>query len=110
MNPGKIFGHRTLLLPATLLMLAGTGILGAADDASTAANSATASVTNQSQTDEIANLKASLAAQQKQLQMLQQTLQSQQALLEKALGSKTEGASGASSGTTFTGIGQVAST
>jgi len=92
----------------------GASLLGAADDASTTQNSATGVVVSQSQNDEIAHLKATLAEQQKQLQLLQQTLQSQQALLEKALGSQTTGGgnSGASSGTSgkFSGIGQVAST
>jgi hypothetical protein len=65
-------------------LLAGAGLLGAAD---------------QSQDDEIAHLKATLVEQQKQLQTLQQTLQNQQALLEKALGAGN-----------FNSIGQVAST
>jgi len=93
----------------------GASLLGAADDASTTQNSATAVAVSQSQNDEIAHLKATLAEQQKQLQLLQQTLQNQQALLEKALGSQTTGGgnSGASSGAPagkFSGIGQVAST
>ena len=103
MNPNKICGHRTTLLLTTLL--AGVSILGAADDDSTtAASPATVTAAGPSQTDEISRLKATLAEQQKQLLLLQQTLQNQQALLEKALGSKTTGTS------TFTGIGQVAST
>jgi len=93
----------------------GASLLSAADDASTTSNSATVAVAGQSQNDEIAHLKATLAEQQRQLQMLQQTLQSQQALLEKALGSQTTGGvnAGASSATSsgkFSGIGQVAST
>jgi hypothetical protein len=52
------------------------------------------------QDNEIDRLKAVLAEQQKQLQTMQQTLDKQQALLEKALGSSS----------TFNGIGQVAST
>jgi hypothetical protein len=113
MNPSTICGHRTSLLLASLVV--GASLLGAADDASTTQNSATAVVVSQSQNDEIAHLKATLAEQQKQLQLLQQTLQNQQALLEKALGSQTTGGgnSGASSGTSsgkFSGIGQVAST
>src|SRR5579863_4752044 len=109
MNPSKICGHRTTLLLSTLL--AGASLLGAADDAATTTaaspNSATVAVSGQSQDDEIAHLKATLAEQQRQLQMLQQSLQSQQALLEKALGTKS--GSGSASGT-FSGIGQVAST
>jgi hypothetical protein len=105
MNPSKTGGHRTTFLLASLLVA--TGVLNAADDASITSNSATAGVTGQSQNDEIARLKASLAEQQKQLQMLQQTLQNQQALLEKALGTQTQ--DGKTSGT-FSGIGQVAST
>jgi hypothetical protein len=109
MNPSKICGHRTTVLLTTLL--AGAGFLGAADDATTTAASPTAvTVASQSQNDEIAHLKATLAEQQKQLQLLQQTLQNQQALLEKALGVQpVSGASGASSGN-FNAIGQVAST
>jgi hypothetical protein len=115
MNPSKICGHRTSLLPASLVLLMGASLLGAADDVSTTQKSATAVATSQSQNDEIAQLKATLAEQQKQLQLLQQTLQNQQALLEKALGSQTTGGgnSGASSGASsgkFSGIGQVAST
>src|SRR5580698_9475619 len=105
MNPGKICGYGSTLLLTSLL--AGASLLCAADDAATTAaesNSTTAGVASQSPNDEIARLKATLAEQQKQLQTLQQTLQSQQALLEKALGSKTTGTG------TFTGIGQVAST
>jgi hypothetical protein len=129
MNPSKICGHRTSLLLASLVV--GAGLLGAADDAGTTQNSATAVVAGQSQNDEIARLKATLAEQQKQLQVLQQTLQNQQALLEKALDSQTTGAgnagvssggsssggsssggssSGGSSSGRFSGIGQVAST
>jgi hypothetical protein len=113
MNRRTINGRRWVniagrLLPASLLMLVGTGILGAADDATTTAsqsNSAGAATANQSQNDEISRLKATLAEQQKQLQLLQQTLQSQQTLLEKALGAAPPARSG-----TFAGIGQVAST
>src|SRR5437764_1327423 len=52
------------------------------------------------QENEIDRLKTVLAEQQKQLQTMQQTLDKQQALLEKALGSSSA----------FNGIGQVAST
>jgi hypothetical protein len=110
MNPGKICGHRTSLL--LISMAVGASLLGAADDANTTQNAATAVVAGQSQNDEIAHLKATLAEQQKQLQLLQQTLQNQQALLEKALGSQTTGTgtSGRSPSGNFSGIGQVAST
>jgi hypothetical protein len=87
---------RTSLLVASLL--AGTGILAAADDAGTPATTIS---TSSQQSDEIARLRATMAEQQKQLQMLEETLRNQQALLEKALGAKAS---------TFTGIGQVAST
>jgi hypothetical protein len=107
MNPSKICGHRSSLLLASLLL--GASLLGAADDAGTTTNSATGAVSTQSQTDEIANLKATLAEQQKQLQLLQQTLQNQQALLEKALNAKPAAAVPASTGT-FSGVGEVAST
>jgi hypothetical protein len=87
---------RTSLLVASLL--AGTGILAAADDAGTP----TATISKSStQSDEIARLRATMAEQQKQLQLMQETLRNQQALLEKALVAKTS---------TFTGLGQVAST
>jgi hypothetical protein len=108
MNPSKICGHRTTFLLSTLL--AGASLLGAADDATTtAASPATVTAASQSQSDEISRLKASLAEQQKQLQSLQQALQNQQALLEKALGTQTTGGNGASSGN-FNTVGQVAST
>jgi hypothetical protein len=103
MNPSKICGQRATLLLTTLL--AGAGLLCAADDATTTAASPRVAAAGQSADDEIAHLKATLAEQQKQLQMLQQTLQNQQALLEKALG----GNSAASAGN-FNAIGQVAST
>jgi len=109
MNPSKIFGHRTTLLLTTLL--AGAGFLGAADDSTTTAASPIAvTAGSQSQDDEIAHLKATLAEQQKQLQMLQQTLQNQQTLLEKALGSQPAAASSSASSGNFNTIGQVAST
>jgi hypothetical protein len=106
MNPGKISGRRTPLLLASLL--AGTGILYAADEANTTTavpeNTVTVSGNGTSQNEEIARLKAALAEQQKQLQALQQTVEKEQALLEKAIGaSVTAPKSG-----TFTGIGQVA--
>jgi hypothetical protein len=108
MNPSTKCGHRTTLLLSALL--AGASLLGAADDTTTTSNATAVAVPGQSQNDEIAHLKASLAEQQKQLLLLQQTLQSQQALLEKALGSQTgSGNSGASSGN-FNTVGQVAST
>ena len=69
MNSGKKSLRRTSFLLAT--MLAGAGLLGAADDAT-------------SQNDEIAKLKAALAAQQQQLQTLQKAIQQQQQVLEKA--------------------------
>src|SRR4051794_11291063 len=88
MNPGKTFGRRTPLLLACVL--AGSGLLGAADDANSGGL----------QTTEIERLRTVLAGQQKQLQTLQQTIEKQQILLEKALGGTSN----------FNGIGQVAST
>ena len=104
MNPSIKCVSRTSLLVASLLV--GTGILAAADDAGNVVppNTAAVSASSGSQNDEIARLKASLAAQQQQLQLLEKTLQSQQALLEKALGNQTAPAK-----STFNGIGQVAS-
>jgi len=67
MNLGLKAVGRTSLLIASLLI--GAGVLAAADDAGS----------------EIATLKAAIAEQQKQLLMLQKTLETQQALLEKAL-------------------------
>jgi hypothetical protein len=109
MNPSKICGYRSSLLLASLLV--GASLLGAADDATTTSNTAAGAVVTQSQNDEIAHLKATLAEQQKQLQLLQQTLQNQQSLLEKALNAKpaVDTPSGTSSGT-FNGVGEVAST
>ncbi|MDP9053294.1 MAG: hypothetical protein M3N93_03200 [Acidobacteriota bacterium] len=91
---------RTSLLVASLL--AGTGILAAADHAG---NTAEVSANTATQNDEIARLKAAINAQQQQLQSLQQTLQSQQTLLEQALGKQT-----AETKSAFQGLGQVAST
>ena len=71
MNLRKIFGCRSSVLLASLLM--GWSILSAADDAT------------QIQNDQIAALKAALAAQQKQLEALQKTMEQQQKLLEGAL-------------------------
>jgi hypothetical protein len=102
MNPNKICGQTIWLLLTSLV--AGASLFGATDDATTVPSPAIVTAAGQSQNEEISRLKATLAEQQKQLQTLQQTLQSQQALLEKALGSKP-----ASTGT-FSGIGQVAST
>jgi hypothetical protein len=92
MNSGKMSVQRASILLAS--MLVGSSLFGAADDSVTAASSnstSTASVTAQSQDTEIAQLKAALAEQQKQLQSLQQALQNQQQLIDKV--------SGASSGT-----------
>jgi hypothetical protein len=83
MNPKNIGGKRISLLLASLLV--GTGVLSAADDATTTAVPASSTATaSQPQSEEIAKLKAALAEQQKQLQALQQMLQKQQQLIEKA--------------------------
>jgi hypothetical protein len=83
MNSGKMSVRRTSFLLAS--MLAGASFLGAADDAATTATPANASTAAvQTQNDEIARLKAALAAQQKQLQALQQAIEQQQQMLEKA--------------------------
>jgi hypothetical protein len=108
MNPNKICGYRTTFLLTTLL--AGASLLGAADDATTTADPpATVTAASPSQSDEISRLKATLAEQQKQLQSLQQTLQNQQALLEKALGTQSAGGNAGGTGN-FNTVGQVAST
>ncbi len=110
MNPSIKCVSRVSLLVASLLV--GTGILAAADDAGSTAspNTAAVSTSSVSQTDEIARLRATLAEQQKQLQLLEHTLQSQQALLEKALGNTVSTTTNTEAKSTFTGIGQVAST
>src|SRR5580658_8894925 len=86
MNPRKLYVRRTRLLLASLLV--GTGILSAADQATTQAVTAnpgnSASADLQSQNDEIARLKQALAAQQKQLQALQQAIEQQQEAINKA--------------------------
>src|ERR1019366_5181003 len=104
MNPSIKCVNGTSLLADSLLV--GTGILVAADDAGNTASTNTTAVAtaSASQTDEIARLRATLAAQQKELQLLEETLQKQQALLEKAMGSQTAPAK-----STFNDIGQVAS-
>ena len=108
MNPSKIFGHTTTLLLTSLL--AGAGLLGAADDSTTSTAPASATVNaGSSQSDEIARLKAALQEQEKQLQALQQTMKTQQELLEKAIATHDNSNSSAPSGT-FNSVGQVAST
>ena len=73
MKSCKMSGRRASLLLASLL--AGAGILSAADDATTTAvpqNSTANTVTaDLSASEEIARLKTALAEQQKQLQALQ---------------------------------------
>lgn len=104
MNLSKISAPCASLLFVSLFM--GSCVLSAADDATTigvASATATGVATKEPQSDEIARLKAALAEQQKQLQTLQQALQSQQALLDKVIGSTT-----ASSGLHAT-LGEVAS-
>ena len=87
MNPTKMSVRRTPLLLASLLV--GTGILSAAGQVSNTAVaesiSSSASADLQSQNDEIARLKQALAAQQKQLQALQQAIEQQQQTLNKAV-------------------------
>ena len=94
----KMSGRRASLLLASLL--AGAGILSAADDATTSAvpqsPTAGSEIAAQSQSDEIARLKAALAEQQKQLQALQQVLQNQQQLIERAVGTSATAAAPAS--------------
>src|ERR1019366_3197862 len=86
MNSGKMSLRRTPFLLASLLV--GAGLLGAADNATTTAVRANStdvsSCAVQTQNDEIARLKAALAAQQKQLQALQQAIEQQQQMLEQA--------------------------
>lgn len=85
MNSGKMSVQRASILLAS--MLVGSSLFGAADDSVTAASSnSTSTVTAQSQDTEIAQLKAALAEQQKQLQSLQQAIQNQQQLIDKVSG------------------------
>lgn len=119
MNPSKMSVNRASFLLAS--MLVGSSLFGAADDANTTAvstNSPTSAAVStqtgaaQSQDAEIARLKAALAEQQKQLQALQQTLQGQQQLIDKVMGSS--GIAGGSSSSTATAaqrpnLGNVAS-
>ena len=76
MHLSKIFGRRSSVMLA--VVLAGSSILGAYNDG--AADDAT-----QTQNDQIAALKAALAAQQKQLEALQKSMEQQQKLLDGAL-------------------------
>src|ERR1700733_9295610 len=85
MNSGKMSVQRASILLAS--MLVGSSLFGAADDSATTTASSnstsTAAVTAQSPDAEIAQLKAALAEQQKQLQSLQQAIQNQQQLIDK---------------------------
>ncbi len=114
MYSGKICGHKTTVL--ITLLLAGAGLLCAGDDTTTTPAPTTATASSTSQNDEITRLKAALAEQEKQLQALQQSMKTQQELLEKAIATQPANAnSSASSNSTgapgkFQGIGQVAST
>ncbi len=95
MNSGKMSVQRVSILLAS--MLVGSSLFGAADDSVTAASSnstSTAAVTAQSPDAEIAQLKAALAEQQKQLQSLQQALQNQQQLIDKVSGTSSGTPSG----------------
>ena len=67
-------------------MLVGSSLFGAADDSITTGSSNSTSTAAQSPDAEIAQLKAALVEQQKQLQSLQQALQNQQQLIEKVSG------------------------
>ena len=109
MNPSKMSVNRASFLLAS--MLVGSSLFGAADDASTTAvstNSTTSAAVAaqtgaaQSQDAEIARLKAALAEQQKQLQALQQTLQGQQQLIDKVMGTSASSASTQSASTQST--------
>lgn len=108
MTSGKISGHKTTLLLSSLL--AGAGLLGAAtDDSATTTPPPAAVSASQSQSDEILKLKAALAEQQKELQALQQSMKSQQELLDKAIATQQSNTNtNASDG--FASAGQVAST
>jgi len=106
MHSGNKRGHKTTLLLCSFL--AGAGFLGAAtDDSTTTAPQSTAVPAPQSQSDEILKLKAALADQQKQLQALQQSMKTQQELLDKALAVQPPNANSAGG---FDTAGQVAST
>jgi len=92
MNPSKMSVRRASFLLAS--MLVGSSLFGAAEDAIiTAVPSTSSNGAAQSQSDEIAQLKAALAEQQKQLQALQRVLQNQQQLIEKAVGAPAASAS-----------------
>ena len=90
MNLRKLPRHALL---AVALLSAGSGLLGAVDEAGSSAvpssSAAAAPADSQIQNEEIARLKAALAEQQKQLNALQQMLQQQQKLLENAAGKMT---------------------
>ena len=77
-------------------MLVGSSLFGAADDSATTTASSnstsTAAIAAQSPDAEIAQLKAALAEQQKQLQSLQQVLQNQQQLIDKVSGTASAAA------------------
>ncbi len=106
MNSGKICGHKTTTLLITSL-LAGASLLSAADDSANTVTPSPAVTASQPQSDEILKLKAALAEQQKELQALQQSMKTQQELLEKALAAPQPAASPSGN---FASAGQVAST
>jgi hypothetical protein len=86
MNLNKIPGRRVPVLLASLLAI--SNFAGAADNANTtSATPASTSAEAPSATEQIALLKAALAAQQKQLEALQHAMEQQQKLLEKTLDS-----------------------
>jgi hypothetical protein len=72
--------HARVLLAGLVL---GASLLNAAEDITTPASTTTSTNGAQSPSDEIAQLRALLAAQQKQLESLQHAVEQQQKLLEK---------------------------
>lgn len=108
MYPGK----KTTVLITSLL--AGASLLCAGDDSTTTSAPTTATASSTSQNDEIQRLKTALAEQEKQLQSLQQSMKTQQELLEKAMATQqtntNTNATATAAPSTFHNVGQVAST
>ena len=109
MNPSKICGHRATFIFTSLLW---RELVSSAPRKMKARHRIQRPALFQAsrKPTKSLRLKATLAEQQKQLQLLQQTLQNQQTLLEKALGSQTAAGNSAASSGNFNAIGQVAST
>jgi TolA-binding protein len=81
MKSNETFRRHARVLLAGLVL--GASLLNAAEDITTPAATTTSASGNQSPSDEIAQLRALLAAQQKQLESLQHAVEQQQKLIEK---------------------------